>query len=487
MSITIVGLGPGNGRFLTREAWETLTKARHVYLRTSRHPAVADLPASLPRSSFDHVYDSAQSFAAVYETIVAELLSLAQTQDICYAVPGHPFVGESTVTRLVTAADALGLPLVVVPGLSFLEPLLSALKLDALDGVQIFDAVELAAIHYPPMNPDVPLLLGQVYSRLLASELKEVLTAVYPHEHLVQLVHAAGTEQQQIEAVPLYAIDHSRQIDHLTSLYVPPLPYKASLSALAETVAVLRSPEGCPWDQEQTPQSMASGFLEEAYEVLEALDADDVNSLREELGDVLYHLVMQAQMAHEGEDFTLSDVIAGIELKLRRRHPHVWGDWQAANTAEVLRNWEILKQAEKNEVPASLLDNIPASLPALARSQKIQAKVAGIGFDWPDISGVIAKVAEELAELQAAATDAEKTAELGDLLFVLVNLARWLGIDAETALRQANGRFSRRFRVMEELAARRGLQLQMLDFAALDELWEEAKRTLANDAPSVKV
>lgn len=487
MGITIVGLGPGNGRTLTREAWDTLINAAKVYLRTGRHPAVGDLPADLPYTSFDPIYDTAESFEEVYTTIVAELLRLGRQQDICYAVPGHPFVGESTVTRLVAEAQQVGVPVRVVSGLSFIEPMLTAVGIDALDGLQIFDAIELATFEYPPVNPDVPLLLGQVYSRMVASEVKLTLTAVYPHEHSVQLIHAAGSPAEQVETVPLYAIDHSPAIDHLTSLYVPPLPYKASLANLAETVAVLRGPHGCPWDQEQTPQSMGSGFLEEAYEVLEALDAADVAGLREELGDMLYHLVMQAQMAREGEEFTLSEVIADIEMKLKRRHPHVWGDWEVADTAEVLRNWEMLKQAEKPGIPDSLLDNIPQALPALARSQKIQDRVSKVGFDWPALDGVWAKVNEELTELQTAVSPAEKLAELGDLLFVLVNVARWLDVDAEAALRQANGRFSRRFRQVEALAAQRGLHLPDLDFATLDLLWEEAKKLLAKDEPSAKV
>ncbi|MCA9958366.1 MAG: nucleoside triphosphate pyrophosphohydrolase, partial [Anaerolineales bacterium] len=207
----------------------------------------------------------------------------------------------------------------------------------------------------------------------------------------------------------------------------------------------------------------------------------------EELGDMFYHLVMQAQMAAEVEDFRLSDVLAGIEMKLKRRHPHVWGDWEVADTAEVLRNWEILKQHEKPNKPTSLLDNVPLALPALARSQKIQDRVARIGFDWPDMAGVYAKLTEEVGELQAAQSDAEQQAELGDVLFVLVNLARWLHVDAETALREANIRFAQRFQQVEALAAARGLELAALDFAALDALWQEAKENLANGGASVKV
>jgi tetrapyrrole methylase family protein/MazG family protein len=479
MGITVVGLGPGDGRFLTRQVWQTLTTAETIYLRTQRHPAVADLPASVTVHSFDHLYETADSFSQVYEQIIGQLLQWGREREIVYAVPGHPFMGEATVTGLMTAATKERLAITVLPGLSFMEPVLSVLQLDGLDGLQLFDAIELATFHYPPLNPDVPLLLGQVYNRLLAGEVKLVLTAVYPDEHPVHLVHAAGTEQQVVESIPLYEMDHSQHIDHLTTLYVPPLPYKASLANLAETVAVLRSPEGCPWDQEQTPQSMRSGFLEEASEVLAALDRDDNENLREELGDVLYHLVMQAQMAAEMGEFKLSDVIAGIEAKLKHRHPHVWGDWQVADSAEVVRNWEMIKQAEKQKLAVSLLDDIPLTLPALARSQKIQQRVRKVGFDWPDIAGVFAKLDEEIAELKAAVSPAEQTAELGDMLFVIVNIANWLGIEAESAMREANGKFDGRFRQVEQLAQARQLDLAAMDIDALEVLWQKAKNILA--------
>ncbi len=182
-------------------------------------------------------------------------------------------------------------------------------------------------------------------------------------------------------------------------------------------------------------------------------------------------------MASENEEFTLSDIIAGIEAKLKRRHPHVWGDWEVNSTADVLRNWELLQQKEKDRPPDSLLDNIPAALPALARSQKIQDRVRKVGFDWPDIGGVYDKINEEIAEVKAAETEAEQMAELGDILFITANLASWLGVDAETALREANLRFGRRFRQVERLVAERGLDWAELDLPALDVLWEEVKET----------
>ncbi|MEZ4511649.1 MAG: nucleoside triphosphate pyrophosphohydrolase [Chloroflexota bacterium] len=480
MGIVVVGLGPGNGRLLTREAWDILSTAQRVYLRTARHPTVADLPARVERVSFDHVYETAVQFDDVYAQIVAELLALGQTDDIIYAVPGHPYMAESTVTALVAAAKLAGVAVRIVDGLSFVEPMLTAVGVDGLDGVQLYDAIALTNYHYPPLNPDAPVLLGQVYSRLLAGELKLVLTAVYPDEHTVQLVHAVGTEAAQVETIPLYQLDHSSQINHLTSLYIPPLPRKGSLMTLAETVATLRSPEGCPWDQEQTPQSLRDGLLGEVAEVLDALDADDPENLCEELGDVFYHLVMQTQMAAENGDFTLTDVVVGIEEKLKRRHPHVWGDWQVADSGEVVRNWEAIKQEEKagrGETAVSILDQVPQSLPALSRAQAVQTRVRkDAGFDWPDVAGVWEKLAEEVAELQAAASEAEQQAELGDLLFTVVNLARWLGVEAETALREATLRFNGRFRHVEQLVAERGLDWRKLDLAALDALWREAKQ-----------
>ena len=489
--ITIVGLGPGDAGLITRQAWHLLAAADVVYLRTGRHPAVAELPPHLTQHTFDAIYQSAERFDEVYQRIAGEVLRLGAEGDVLYAVPGNPFVGESTVAAIRRGAAERGLALRVVAGLSFIEPTLAALGLDALDGLQLFDAIDVAAFLYPPLNPDVPALLGQVYSRLLAGELKLALMSIYPAEQRVALVHAAGEADEAVEWTALHEIDRSERIDHLTTLYIPTLPARAGLATLAETVAILRSPGGCPWDQEQTPQSMREGFLEEAYEVLTALDADDTINLREELGDLLYHIVMQAQMAAEAGDFTLTDVILGIEAKLKRRHPHVWGDWQVSDTAEVLRNWELLKQQEKAAGPAkafvSRLDGIPEALPALARSQRIQAKAARTGFDWPDVAGVFAKLVEEVEEVQAAQTAEERTAEVGDVLFVVVNLARWLGIDAETALREANARFGRRFQQVERLAAGRGLKLDALSFAELDALWEEAKATLAQTDVADKV
>jgi len=327
------------------------------------------------------------------------------------------------------------------------------------------------------LNTDVPLILGQVYSRFVAAEVKIALVAQYPEEHGVVLIHAAGTEEQYLERLPLHAIDRSEQISYFTTLFVPPVENLGSLQSFAQTVAYLRSPDGCPWDQEQTRQTLRADFLEETSEALEAIDADSPEEIKEELGDVLYHIVMQAQIASESEEFTLRDVIAGINAKLIRRHPHIWGDFTAENTADVIRNWEQLKREEKSQSDErfSLLDNIPSALPALARAQSIQSRVKTVGFDWPTIDGVVGKVDEELAELGEAKDEVRVSEEIGDVLFAIVNWARWLQVDAESSLRQANTRFENRFEIMETMARQKRLVISDLNINELDGLWEEAK------------
>jgi tetrapyrrole methylase family protein/MazG family protein len=349
--------------------------------------------------------------------------------------------------------------------------------------LQIFDALSLIARHIPPINPNVPLMIGQVYNPLIAGELKLNLMTLYPDDQPVVLVHGAGSGVFEKEEIYLYEIDRSQAVSYLTSLYIPAISYPASITELAETVAILRSPDGCPWDQKQTPQSMRSGFLEEACEVLEALDLEDELLLEEELGDMFFHLLFQVQLAQEDEIFRLSDVLAGIDAKLKRRHPHVWGDVAVQDSDQVVLNWDEIKKREKGEqVSFSILDNIPASLPALMRAQKIQKQAGKVGFEWPDIDGVYAKLDEEIVELKTAVSPEEKQDELGDVLFSVVNLARWLKIDAETALREASLKFNGRFRQVEQLAAQRAIDLAELDIDALEVLWQEAKHLLENKA-----
>ena len=248
--------------------------------------------------------------------------------------------------------------------------------------------------------------------------------------------------------------------------------------ALTDIVARLRAPGGCPWDREQTHESLKRHLLEECYEALEAIDQGQPSLLAEELGDLLVQVAFHADIAREAGHFTLAEVIAGVNDKLIRRHPHVFGNASAADAREVELNWEQLKAKERQEqgIRKSPVDGIPVDLPALSYAQLMQDRAAKAGFDWPDVAGVLDKIVEEAAELRQATTAADRRHELGDLLLVLVNLGRWLEVQAEDALRQANGRFRNRYRQMEQLAERRGLDFAQLPLEDKEALWQEAKK-----------
>ncbi len=483
MGITIVGLGPGDPALLTLQAWDLLSKAGEVYLRTRRHPTVVGLPPGVVLHSFDDLYDQAPDFRTVYDAIAGQILTLGRRPEgVVYAVPGHPLVGEASVQRILQAAAAEGLPVRLVDGLSFVEPVLDLLGLDALAGLQLADATNLAAAHHPPLDPDRPALIGQLYSRRLASEVKLTLLNAYSEEHPVTLLRAAGSGEASRVTVPLYELDRRDEVDHLTALYVPPVPGDrgAGLATLQETVARLRAPDGCPWDREQTHRSLRSTLLEEAYEVLAALDAEDDEKLAEELGDLLMQVAMHVQIATEEGAFRFADVVGRIDAKLKRRHPHVFGDVQVTDADEVLRNWEAIKVEERlagagaGQGP-SPLGGVPPILPALARAQALGERAARAGFDWPSLEGVVAKVAEEAGELALAGDEKEREEEFGDLLFSLANLARWHKVDAEMALREAADRFTRRYTRLTELLAVRGSDLQQLTSSERKALWQEAK------------
>lgn len=262
-----------------------------------------------------------------------------------------------------------------------------------------------------------------------------------------------------------------------------------TFQTLVDIVDKLRSPGGCPWDIEQTHSSLKRNLLEECYEVLEAIDGGGGKALSEELGDLLVQVAFHANIASQAGDFELADVLTHINRKLVRRHPHVFGGTQVSDAREVERNWERIKEAERqeagkggNEAKKSPLDGIPKDLPALTFAQLMQDRVGLAGFEWEDISGVLDKVAEEVDELRQAANLEEKTSEMGDLLMTMVNLSRWMGIHAEDALRQANLRFRSRYNKMEELAAGGGIDFTSQPLAEKEALWQEAKRLLSAES-----
>ncbi|MBP1596281.1 MAG: MazG family protein [Acidobacteria bacterium] len=268
---------------------------------------------------------------------------------------------------------------------------------------------------------------------------------------------------------------------------------RADIQKLADLVARLRGESGCPWDREQTRETLKPMLIEEAYEVLDALDDPDPMELKEELGDLLFQVVFHAQIAKEKGEFDLADVIDRLHEKMIRRHPHVFGGASLPTAGDVLRNWEDIKAGERGtqstylpESEKSLLDGIPSKLPALHEAYQITAKAARVGFDWPDLDGILDKLREETAELSSAAAgnDRDQLAqEVGDLLFVVVNVARFLGIDPETALRRCNRKFGRRFRYVESAIKKQGREMRSASLEEMDALWEEAKNQTSDFRP----
>jgi tetrapyrrole methylase family protein / MazG family protein len=481
MTITIIGLGSGDIDDLTRKAWRLIENAETVYLRTERHPCVAHLPKRTEYISFDNIYEKHPDFSAVYAEIVERLLTEAQTQPVFYAVPGDPLVGEFTVTELLRLAPQHNIELEIVSGISFIEPMLRHVGIDALDGLQILDGMTIANMHHPQINSAFPAFVGGVYSRAVASDIKLTLMNQYPDHFEVVLVHGAGTEDVTLERVPLYEIDRSGAINHLTSLYLPAMNKHTSFESFQETIAHLRAPEGCPWDRKQTHASLRPYLLEETYEVLEAIDNEDWDELASEMGDLLLQIVLHTQIAIDDGEFYMTDILQRINEKMIRRHPHVWGTVDVSGSAEQVKaNWDDIKKAEnvaKGKEKKFILDKTNKAMPALMVAYDYTARAAKVGFDWESVAGVEDKVREELDEIFTATNNTDKITEIGDLLFVLVNWLRWLGnSDPESLMREANAKFYRRFTYIESSAQAQGKDLSEMTLSEMDALWNEAKR-----------
>lgn len=479
-SITLLGLGPGDASLVTRQAWQILSTIPEIYLRTRQHPVVAELPSGLQVHSFDDLYQEGQTFEEVYSRIVEQILALGRRpQGVVYAVPGHPFVAEATCPEIARLARKEGLPVQIVEGLSFLEPTFSALGIDPLPQITLADALELASAHVPSFPADVPALIAQIHSAAVASDVKLTLMEIYPDEHPVQLVHAAGTPQVLIENIRLYEIDRSPHIGLLTSLYLPPLAVGSSFEAFQEIIAQLRAPEGCPWDREQTHQTLRPHLLEETYEVLDALDANDPQAMSEEFGDLLLQIVLHTQIANEYGEFRMPEVIKRIYDKIVRRHPHVFGDVKVSGVGHVLQNWEKLKAAERQangQKDKGLLDGVARSMPALAQALEYQRRAARTGFEWPEAQDAIEKIKEECLEVSQAGDNEARAREIGDLLFAVTSLASRYDIDPESALREANVRFRQRFSYIEKQAQSQGKNVSDLSLTEMLSYWQEAKQ-----------
>jgi tetrapyrrole methylase family protein/MazG family protein len=362
---------------------------------------------------------------------------------------------------------------------SRIAQIFDALRIPPPPKLILLEAPTLSSAHVPPYPPDMPVLFTEVNSHELALHLKNVLLTAYPKEHVVYIVESGkrrpeapeGKKEQRLGE--LSADDFSEN----TNLYIPPLGEGTSFESFAEIVAHLRAPNGCPWDREQTHESLRKHLLEESYEAISAIDLGDFAEMREEFGDLLLQIVLQSQIANEEGQFNVNQVIQGIHSKIVRRHPHVFGDLKLEGVDGVLANWEKLKEHERKgkKEEKGLLDGVSLALPALSQAQEYQDRAARVGFDWPEIEGVLEKISEEIEEAKRASDEKELAAEIGDLLFALVNLARWKKVDAESVLRETNMKFKKRFGYVEQGAKKQGRDLTALSLDEMESLWQAAK------------
>jgi len=478
-TIHIIGLGAGDLDQLPLGVYKKLKAATNLYVRTEDHPVLIELAEEgVVFTSFDDVYEKHDSFSPVYAEIAETLISLSEKSSVIYAVPGHPLVAEQTVQNLIEAEKKGRCQLSIEGGHSFLDSLFGALRIDPIEGFQLMDGTEMTS---DQVNMTQHLLIAQVYDSFSASEVKLTLMEKYPDDYPVTIVTAAGSADEVLRTVPLHELDRSTEVNNLTTVYVPPAAEQTERLKEWQTfrniISKLRSPEGCPWDREQTHESLSPHLIEEAHELLQAIQEEDDEAIVDELGDVLLQVFLHAQIGQDNGYFQIEDVLEAISAKMIRRHPHVFGDVSAKDSEQVITNWQEIKAQEKPAVD-SLLEGQERFSSSLTTSFNYQKKAAKVGFTWPDAASAWDKFHEELQEFQqeiANGSKARQLDELGDLLFTLVNLARFFDLSAEEAMMQANRKFQSRFYYVEQQVKKGTGDFSDYSLEQLDAFWNQAK------------
>ena len=481
--IYVIGLGPGSIDALTMGAIKRINSGDKNFLRTEKHPTVEYFKASnIPYSSFDYIYDSEEDFKGVYENIVEQLIIESNKgETINYFVPGNPFVAEKTVEILLGKE----LDIEIVSGMSFIEPMIELVQRDPINGLKIVDG---ATFNSLMVDINVDMIITQVYNSRILSEVKIILSEIYGDDHKIWFVDGAGIEgMEKKQLLSIYELDRIHEISSLTSIYVNKIEENNKktfdFNDIMGIMKLLRSEDGCPWDLKQTHESLRQCVIEEAYELVDAIDAGDVEDIIEELGDVLLQVIFHSQIAYDEGKFNPIEVTTSLANKLIYRHPHIFLEETVENSEEVVYNWDELKYAERRLT--SFTDRLKdiSSLPALMKSYKIQEKAATIGFDWDDITGHLDKIMEEYNEVieamqQFGGGDVRVEEEIGDLLFAVVNLSRFMDVNPEVALNKTINKFIYRFEFMEQKSKEQGTSLDKMTLEEMDGLWNLAKLNL---------
>ncbi len=482
MAITIVGLGPAGANHLDEAVRSILARgSTKVIFRTLAHPSAAAIASDRQVESCDDLYDTCEDFDDVYVGIAERVLTAAEEGDVVYGVPGSAVVGERTVPMITSRAREAGVDVKVIPGLSFLDLAYAAVSVDPItDGAQILDARDLP----DPLPLHVPTFITQVDSNLRASDVSLALTRTIDPAFEVTVLDRLGDDAEVVDLVSAGELARY-ECGARTTVFVPATP--SGVLGLIATNRTLRSQ--CPWDKEQTHHTLLTHLIEEAYETTDAIarlpieapggdpDFGAYAEVEEELGDLLLQVLFHATLASEAGAFDIDEVAEGIRRKLVSRHPHVFADVVVDGSDEVLANWEQIKQMEKHR--DSLMDDIPEGMPGVARAVKVQNRAKSVGFDWDDAHDVVAVLRGEIDEFVDAGADKEAmAAELGDVLFTAINLARHVGVDPEVALRSSVDTFIERFRFMEASMAQTSVTMRDATRDQLESAWKQAKAAL---------
>lgn len=426
--IQICGLGGGGLDQLSVGLYRKISQYDGtVYVRTEDHPVIEELKnEGVVFQSFDHFYTAHDNFQDVYQAIKVELMTLAENADVLYAVPGHPMLAEKSVQLLLTETNA---HVEIIGGQSYLDDLFRAIKLDPIDGFSFLDATD---IKREDINYHQHLVFCQVYDQMIASDLKLTLMEDLPDTYPVTVVEAAGSASERLETVPLYDLDRAVNLSNLTSVYVEK-PDATILSHrfeyIRDVIYRLRAPGGCPWDQKQTHETLRHHLIEEAYELIDAINEEDDEGIIEELGDVLLQVLLHSQIGEDSGYFSIDDVMRVLAEKMIRRHPHVFGDVTVTSEADVVENWQAIKAKEKAH-RTSIFDSVPKSASPIVKAEAI---IKAIDHLHPKIG----KAEKVLAEFYQSEVD-KKEQKLGELLFAIVKEARYHKVKSDVALETYN-------------------------------------------------
>ena len=474
--VTVIPIGTGDERLLTLEAAEALKTAKQLVLRTEKHPVALFLQREgIAYTSLDALYDACEDFEIFKQAAAVHLMEMSMKDEVCYAV------ADSAMDTSVMALARLKpkeLSMIVLPGVSHADRCLAMLGLQS-PSVRLFAASEFSAAR---ISPGEALFLCEIHSRECAGNCKIRLLELLPAD--LKVTFFWGNEQGEISEVliDLCELDRQKQYDHMAACYVPAVSMaertRFDMDDLVEIMKQLRGGNGCPWDREQTHETLLTNLLEECYEFIGAVREDDPDHMYDELGDVLLQVVFHAEMARQRGDFDILDVTTAISQKMRERHTHIFGTEKADTAEQVLDNWESIKRSQRGITStAEAMKDISTGLSALMRAWKVQHKAAKVGFDFPSAQEALLKIYEEADEVREnleRGVDPEK--ELGDVLFSVVNVCRLCGKNPDIALFSATNQFISRFEKMENSIKSKGKCVKDLTLSEMDVYWSAEKQ-----------